>query len=60
MKPAATLVTFLLVVISIAHLVRMILRIDITVGGLHIPVWVSAFGFIVPLLLALLLWREIR
>jgi len=58
MKPATTLVTFLLIAVSVGHLVRLIFRIDIAVNGLYVPVWLSIFGFIVPLVLALLLWRE--
>jgi uncharacterized membrane protein len=58
MKPATTIVTCLLVVIAIGHLLRLIFRMDIMVNGMFVPVWVSAFGFIVPLVLAWLLWRE--
>jgi hypothetical protein len=58
MKPATTIVTILLVGISAAHLLRLIFQVEIIAAGFHIPVWLSIFGFIVPLVLALLLWRE--
>lgn len=58
MKPATTIVTILLVGISAAHLLRLLFQVEIIVGGFHMPVWLSIFGFIIPLVLALLLWRE--
>jgi hypothetical protein len=58
MKPAATIVTILLVAISAAHLLRLIFQVEMIVGGIHMPVWLSIFGFIIPPVLALLLWRE--
>lgn len=58
MKPATTIVTLLLIAISIAHLVRIIFQIDIVVNGMNVPILVSVLGWIVPLVLALMLWRE--
>lgn len=60
MKPVTTIVVFLLIAISIAQLLRLIFQVEITAAGFQIPVWISIFGFIVPLVLALLLWRENR
>jgi hypothetical protein len=58
MKPATAIVTILLVGISAAHLLRIIFQVEIIVGGFYLPVWLSIFGIIIPLVLALLLWRE--
>jgi hypothetical protein len=58
MKPATTIVTILLVGISAAHLLRLIFQVEIIAAGFHIPAWLSIFGFIIPPVLALLLWRE--
>jgi hypothetical protein len=58
MKPVTTIVVIILIVISMAHLLRLIFQVEIIAAGFHIPVWLSIFGFIVPLVLALLLWRE--
>jgi hypothetical protein len=58
MKPVATIVVIILVTISIAQLLRLIFQVEIIAAGFYIPVWLSIFGFIVPLVLALLLWRE--
>lgn len=60
MKPVITIATILLIGISVAHLLRLIYQVEMTVGGFHIPVWLSIFGFIIPMVLALMLWRENR
>jgi len=58
MKPITTIVVLLLLVISIAQLLRLIFQVEIIAAGFYIPVWLSIFGFIIPAILALLLWRE--
>lgn len=58
MKPVTSLVFFLLLMVSFAHLARLVLRIPVTVDGIEIPLWLSVLGFLVPLALALLLRRE--
>jgi len=60
MKPVTTIVVLLLIVISIAQLLRLIFQVEIIAAGIHIPVWLSIFGFIIPAILALMLWRENR
>jgi hypothetical protein len=60
MKPVTTIVVIILIVISIAQLLRLIFQVEIIAAGFHIPVWLSIFGFIIPAVLALLLWRENR
>jgi hypothetical protein len=55
MKPVTTIVTILLMGISVAHLLRLIFQVEMTVGGFHMPFWLSIFGFIIPLVLALML-----
>jgi membrane associated rhomboid family serine protease len=60
MKPLITIVAILLMCVSAAHLVRIILQVEILIGGFIIPIWVSIIGFIIPLVLALLLDRENR
>ena len=60
MKPAASLATLLLSFVAIAHLLRLVFRVEVVANGRVIPLWVSAVGFIVPGGLALALWRESR
>ena len=60
MKPVTTIVVILLTAISIAHLLRLILQVDIVANGVTIPSWLSIFGCIIPAVLAFMLWRENR
>jgi len=60
MKPVTTIVVLLLVAISIAHLLRLILQVDIVANGMNIPIWLSILGCIVPTVPAFMLWRENR
>jgi len=58
MKPVTTIVVILLIIISIAHMLRLIFQVEIIAAGFYIPVWLSIFGCIIPAILALMLWRE--
>ena len=60
MKPVTTIVVILLSAIAIAHLLRVILQVNVVANGVNIPIWLSIFGFIVPAVLAFMLWRENR
>ncbi|HEX7401917.1 MAG TPA: hypothetical protein VF369_07040 [candidate division Zixibacteria bacterium] len=60
MKPVTTIVAILLIAISIAHLLRIILQVNIVADGVNIPIWLSILGCIVPAALAFMLWRENR
>ncbi|KPK83089.1 MAG: hypothetical protein AMS25_00940 [Gemmatimonas sp. SM23_52] len=59
-KPATLLTVVLLLLVAIAHLGRVILRVEITADGIVVPMWLSVIGVIVPPLLALGVWRERR
>ena len=58
MKPATAATTVLLIVVSLAHVVRILLVVPVTVAGAAIPLWVSVVGTVVPAALAFGLWRE--
>ena len=58
MKTGSMLAILLLTLVAIAHLLRLINGIEVTVGGWNVPEWVSVTGVIVPLAIAFLLWRE--
>jgi len=60
MKPGSMLAILLLSLVAIAHLLRLVNGLDITVGGWDVPQWVSVGGAIVPAAIAFLLWRESR
>ncbi|MFH0814228.1 MAG: hypothetical protein V2A69_15535 [Pseudomonadota bacterium] len=58
MKPGSFLAMVLLTVIAIAHLLRLVFRVEVTAGGVAIPLWVSMIACVGPALIAVLLWRE--
>ena len=60
MNPAARAVIVFLILIFLAHLLRLVLRVQIVAGGITVPFWVSLFGILVSGGLALWLWRESR
>lgn len=60
MKPATLLATAFLALIAIAHLLRVLYRVDVVVGGTAIPIWMSGPAFVVVGALAVAVWREHR
>jgi len=58
MKPFTTLAALLLSLVALAHLLRLLLHLPVTVGSTSIPQWVSIGGTIIPAVLAVGLWRE--
>jgi len=60
MKPAALISVLLLGVFALAHLLRLLLRIEVIVAGNEVPMWVSVIACLGPATLAIALWRESR
>ena len=60
MKPATMISTLFLAILAVAHLLRLALRVEITVGGVLVPLWLSVIACVVPAGLAVGLWRENR
>ena len=58
MKPASLMAALVFSLVAVAHLLRLISQVEVLVGGVTIPMWVSVVGLIVPGALALALWRE--
>ena len=46
--------------VAILHLLRLVFGLEVIIGGVVIPFWVSVIGFIAAGLLAVLLWREMK
>lgn len=59
-KPGTVLAILFFILISIAHLLRLIYQVPVQADDLIVPVWVSAPGCLVTAALAWLLWRENR
>ena len=60
MKPIVGLTTIFLALVALAHLLRLVLRVEVIAGGVTIPLWLSAVACVVTGGLAVLLWREGR
>jgi hypothetical protein len=60
MKPVTMASIFLLAVVSLAHLMRILLGVRVTVADSVIPMWVSGVAFVVAGGLAIMLWRSAR
>ena len=60
MKPATRLAALLLTLVALGHLLRLLFRTEVVVSGTVVPMWVSVPGILVPLALAIGLWRERR
>ena len=60
MKPASLVTVIFLAFVSIAHLLRVIYRVEIVAGGVSIPIWMSVLACLATAALAGCLWREQR
>ena len=60
MKRASLAAVFVFSLVGIAHLLRIVFKTEVVVGGATIPLWVSVLGLVVPAALAVALWREAR
>jgi len=58
MKPFTTIASVFFIVVSLLHLLRLFQGWEIIVSGIHIPMWVSVLGCVIPAILAFMLWRE--
>jgi len=58
MKTGSKLAILLLTLVAIAHLVRLLGGVEVTVDEWSVPQWVSVVGVIVPVVIAGLLWTE--
>jgi hypothetical protein len=59
-QPASLVAAILFWLIALAQLLRVLLRVDVRAGVVHIPLWVSGVAFIILAALGIWLWRERR
>jgi lipopolysaccharide export LptBFGC system permease protein LptF len=59
-KPASLVAAILFWLIAVVQLLRVLFRVEVTAGGVNIPLWVSIFAVIVFGALGIWLWRERR
>ena len=58
MKPISLLAAVILIVIALVHVVRILMRIQATIGGAIVPFWVSGLAAVALGTVAILLLRE--
>jgi hypothetical protein len=59
-RPASVVAAILFWLIALAQLLRVLFRVEVTAGGVNIPLWISILAFIVLGALGIWLWRERR
>ena len=60
MKNGTRLAIMMFTLVAIAHLLRIIYGIPVTIGEWFVPQWVSLCAIVVPALITTMLWRESR
>jgi hypothetical protein len=58
MKPFTVIAAVVFFIISVAHLMRVILKVPVVVGTITIPMWPSMVAFVILLILGIMLLRE--
>ena len=58
MKPFTTIASVFFIVVALLHLLRLFQGWKIIINGMHLPLWVSVLGCVIPAGLAFMLWRE--
>jgi len=59
-KPFTKIAIAIFSLICLVHIVRLVVGLDITVGGWAVPLWISVPGAIVTGGLAFMLWKEMH
>jgi len=60
LKPVSSVAVILFSLVALAHLLRIVLGWEVTVGGILIPLWVSVIACVGAAALAFMLWREMH
>jgi hypothetical protein len=58
MKPSTIVAAVFLLLVSIAHLLRLIFQVKVMANTIEIPIWMSVPACIVTAVLAIWLWLE--
>jgi hypothetical protein len=59
-KPASLVAAILFWLIALAQLLRVLVRVEVTAGGVNIPFGISSLAFVVFAALGIWLWCERR
>ena len=58
MKPFTNVSVVVLAFIAMMQLLRFVMGWEVSVNGVHVPVWVSGVAFLIAGGLAVMVWRE--
>lgn len=59
-KPFTTMASVLLLVVALAHVLRLAYGWQVTIGDVFIPMWASGVAAVIAAGVAVMLWREAR
>jgi hypothetical protein len=59
-KPFTTTAVIVLSLIALLQMLRLVLKWQVTINGVIVPVWLSGIAFVVAGGLAVMVWRENR
>jgi len=59
-KPFTAIAAIVFAVVAGLHLLRLIWGWEVSIGGLHIPMWASIVALFIAAGLAVMLWHEAR
>jgi hypothetical protein len=57
-KPFTKIASVLLGIVALLQLLRVVFGVSAIIGGFAVPLWFSMFGFLIPGILSIMLWRE--
>lgn len=60
MKPFTAIASVFLGLLAVLQLTRVIMRWEVSINSLSVPMWISAVAFVIAGGLALMLWKENR
>jgi hypothetical protein len=60
MKPASLVVTIFLALVAVGQFLRFVFQVEVTAGGLTVPLWLSLVASVFAGALAIMLWLENR
>ena len=58
MKTGTFVAMIFLVLVAIAHILRVVWQVEVIVGGYYVPMWMSYAAVILTVVLAAAMWNE--
>ena len=60
MKLFTTIGAVFFLIIGVLHLLRIVYGVQVMAGNYTVPMWMSYFGFIVPILIGMMIFKEMK